>query len=458
MLNPIHWMYTSDGQRFDPAVDTWTFHHPSQKVRLRLELLKPYLKTTAFQRVKDYFACCLRTSACNSVLSRFESLLHAFRHNPLPPSHRIVAAHLKGLSDNAMTRLRPIIRSLAEFSPEIVEPAATTLFSKKFSRTRYASVLTWDPENGPLTEIEYQLVCRGLKRGFSQRLIDRSEYLLIVLLLATGARPIQMALLRCSDLQEGDLWIPRVKNRRGTRTEKRKWRLVPELAEMVQIQVRRQIEDTPDSQPEDIPLFPWPRGNLIALHCRLVVARLKLEPTLGKKLKLCARRIRHTVATRAAEEGSGLLVIAELLDHTDTQSAQIYIDARPTQAARITAATLTSLVPLAQAFAGTLVTSEADAIRGTDLTSRVGDPAIGNVGTCGYVGNCSELAPLCCYTCVNFQPWREAPHAKLLQALIDERARLLNTCSDPRYAQIRDLTISAIAEVVKLCAEGTEPN
>ena len=45
----------------------------------------------------------------------------------------------------------------------------------------------------------------------------------------------------------------------------------------------------------------------------------------GELLHINARRFRYTTGTRAAKEGFGELVIAELLDHTDTQNAGVYI-------------------------------------------------------------------------------------------------------------------------------------
>ena len=45
----------------------------------------------------------------------------------------------------------------------------------------------------------------------------------------------------------------------------------------------------------------------------------------GELLHINARRFRYTTGTRAAREGFGELVIAELLDHADTQNAGVYI-------------------------------------------------------------------------------------------------------------------------------------
>ncbi len=51
---------------------------------------------------------------------------------------------------------------------------------------------------------------------------------------------------------------------------------------------------------------------------------VKSERT-GENLFINARRFRYTTGTRAAREGFGELVIAEPLDHQDTQNVGVYV-------------------------------------------------------------------------------------------------------------------------------------
>jgi hypothetical protein len=153
-------------------------------------------------------------------------------------------------------------------------------------------------------------------------------------------------------------------------------------------------------------------------------------------------------------EGHGELIIAELLDHTDTQNVGVYIEARPEIVERIDRAMAGYLAPMAQAFAGVVIDDESQATRVGDPSSRVCDPRFAPtmkpMGSCGKHGFCGFLAPIACYTCVNFQPWLEGPHEAVLDHLIGERERLAAQ-SDLRIASINDRTILAVAEVVKLC-------
>ena len=72
------------------------------------------------------------------------------------------------------------------------------------------------------------------------------------------------------------------------------------------------------------------------------------------------------------------------------------------------------------------------------------------MGSCGKHGFCGFLAPIACYTCVNFQPWLDGPHEAVLAFLIRERDRLAQQ-TDLRIASINDRTILAVAEVVRQC-------
>lgn len=170
----------------------------------------------------------------------------------------------------------------------------------------------------------------------------------------------------------------------------------------------------------------------------------------GEYLKVFPTRLRRTLATRAAREGFGELVIAELLDHTDTQNTRVYTENVPEHVDAINKAVARQLAPLAQAFAGMLVNKESDAVRGNDLASRVRCES-GNVGTCGHYGFCGALAPIACYTCRNFQPWVDGPHEEVLDGLIADRERVLEVTKDKTMAAVNDRTILAVTQVIQSC-------
>jgi hypothetical protein len=206
--------------------------------------------------------------------------------------------------------------------------------------------------------------------------------------------------------------------------------------------------------PSDAPLFPARRrlggrtsgfehhrtAQTIADLLERSLGRLNaMSERTGQRLHITATRFRRTVATRAAMEGHGELIIAELLDHTDTQNVGVYIEARPEIVERIDRAIAMYMAPMAQAFAGVIIDDESQASRAGDPSSRVCDPrfdpSMRPMGSCGKHGFCGFLAPIACYTCVSFQPWLDGPHEAVLEYLIGERDRLA-TGTDLRIASV----------------------
>jgi hypothetical protein len=169
----------------------------------------------------------------------------------------------------------------------------------------------------------------------------------------------------------------------------------------------------------------------------------------GKKLHLFQTRLRRTLGTRAAAEGCPAHVIADLLDHSWIDSSLIYIETRPTMMERIDKALALQLAPVAQAFAGTLVARKDS---GDGRVIHTATAHLESVGTCGKHAFCRLAAPLACYTCTYFNPWLDAPHETLLDTLLQEREDLLKA-ADLRIAAVNDLTILAVADVVRRCQE-----
>ncbi|WP_276525028.1 site-specific integrase [Erwinia mallotivora] len=194
------------------------------------------------------------------------------------------------------------------------------------------------------------------------------------------------------------------------------------------------------------------QNKVISIIVKKVVKleRLHSERT-GQLLQITPRRFRYTIGTRAAKEGFGELVIAELLDHSDTQNAGVYIKNIPEHVERLDEAVGYQLAPFAQAFAGKLVDNEADSVRGSDRNSRIRTEEGNPVGNCGDFGFCGANVPIPCYTCIHFQPWVNGPHKEVYESLLSERKRIEQITGDITVTQILDRSIIAVAEVVMKC-------
>jgi len=350
-----------------------------------------------------------------------------------------------------------------------------------------------DPTEGPLTDNELLAFNEGVIRAFEQAQITLNELAICLLLSHTGRRPKQINHTKIGDLdgtkvnKKGEtmflIHIPRAKQRGEVfRDSFKTFAMTLELWTVLNAQRKDAIAsierllgyDIQEADRAALPLFPdlgafdgiesvkelrillatdylHPKSEKVTDVVKKVVkvARITSERT-GELMELFATRFRYTKGTRAAREGFGKLVIAELLDHTDTQNVDVYTQNVPEHAQALNKAMALQLAPYAQAFQGVLVDREADAKRGDDLASRIKFKGQ-NTATCGQYGFCGANAPIPCYTCQHFQPWLEGPHEEVLADLLQEREQVEQITGDAAMAAVNDRTIFAVINVIQRC-------
>jgi len=350
------------------------------------------------------------------------------------------------------------------------------------------------PTEGPYTDNELQAFNEGAVRAYELDTITLTELAMALSESNTGRRPIQLSHLRVGDVLYGKnkkgepfyvMNVPRGKQGTGFRSSFKPFALTQELWAVMSAQARNataQVEkalgfELQETDRQNIPLFP----DLVAVlkiqsvsdfrqkntSDKLHVTAAEITDTLkfvvdaagvrsertGENLFVNARRFRYTTGTRAAREGFGELVIAELLDHTDTQNAGVYVKNIPEHVERLDEAVGFQLAPYAQAFAGVLVDAEQEAKRGCDPTSRIRSEEGQGIGTCGEYGFCGANVPIPCYTCIHFQPWLDGPHDEVYQDLLSERERIKDITGDIQIASVLDRSIIAVADVIMRCKE-----
>jgi len=357
------------------------------------------------------------------------------------------------------------------------------------SNPKGEAVLTMDPIKGPFSDLELESIQTAINNIYSKAQMKMDDYVLVWLFMIYGSRPIQFAQLKLKDiiaLKQEDSYelfikIPRVKNRKVVRSEFKR-RVVPKdfapvlykYCEELKLKVKGVFPDEYEA-----PLFLGNRNinyddtefhvmkyhltsKQIADKLKTIFRKLDLKSErTGEKIHITPIRFRRTLGTRVAAEGHGTLIVAEILDHTDTQNAQVYVESRPEIIERIDRAIALQMAPIAQAFAGTLVIDKSKAARANDPEADIINPSIDKTctpsGKCGSYSYCGIMSPLACYTCSSFQAWVDGPHEMVLQHLIKERERVLEF-SDYRVASINDKTIMAVAQVVKACQEYNSKN
>lgn len=351
-----------------------------------------------------------------------------------------------------------------------------------------------DLEKGPLSDIELLAFNEGSVQAYESNKISITDLAMDLICSNTGRRGIQISHLKIKDVLEGKnikgeqcyfINIPRAKQQASNfRDHFKMFAITRELWVILNAQAnasKRRIKEILKVEIKDevwleMPLFPDLKAfeeirlidalkkklqsDYLHIKSECVTKTLKrsvkysniCSERTGKLLNISAYRFRYTTGTRAAREGCGPMVIAELLDHSDNQNAGVYVENIPEHVEAIDQAVGYQLAIYAQAFSGLLVNNEREAYRGDDMSSRI-KSSKGNMGTCGSHGFCGANVPVPCYTCIHFQPWLDGPHQEVYDNLIAERKRLIHLTGDMTISAINDRSILAVAKVIQLCAE-----
>ena len=336
------------------------------------------------------------------------------------------------------------------------------------------SIRTRDPEKGAFSDSELLSIQSGLNDAYAAGRLGLPTYTMGWLFSAYGARPIQIAALKVGDLIISEdaagaryyaLQIPRAKQQgQKTRSSFRLRYCSKQLGGLLEKLILYNRSHNLDL---DIPVAEWPmfmskaKGELTGLsfhmNSRELAGHLRHALSQITGIKSNVKRFRVTLAQRAVDDGKDKYTVADLLDHSNFQSVAVYFEASPAMVKRLDRHLAMELAPLAQAFAGVVVSSEAEACGAGDPMRRIYDKSLRNnvdrpLGTCGQMSFCGLNAPIACYTCRHFQPWVQAPHEEFLAVLIEDRDRMVDGGYSPKIYNIKNRTILAIAEVIQLCA------
>lgn len=352
---------------------------------------------------------------------------------------------------------------------------------KKRKRSRGEPVMTLDPVSGPLMDYELQQLTIELNSAYASGKIDELFFNLAWLSIMTGQRVSQYCALKVKDLIKSknefceltyEIMIPQAKQGGETTRDSFLHRpLVHQFGERLWHYCDYARSVFPELG-ENAPMFPliaatrrsemqinaafeghWNSNSMSQFFHKAMAEIAPISPRTKEKMIVGTHRLRYTLGTRAAQEGLGELVIAEILGHANTQNVRIYTAAMPEVADRLDKKLARELTPIANAFLGVILIRPEDATLAEDLASQIVDyrHVKSGVGNCGTRSECKFSAPIACYTCSNFEAWLDAPHEKLLDHLISDRDRL-KKISGPRVAAVNDLTIIAVQRVVDECA------
>ncbi|WP_208019740.1 site-specific integrase [Photobacterium kishitanii] len=349
------------------------------------------------------------------------------------------------------------------------------------------------PYSGAFTPNEVLALNNELIRLFKADEISFACYSYLNTLQATARRPVQLRQLKGCDLINGNLSnfylnVPRSKQRGGSfRGEFNKLPITEELYlilhnlhKSVVTYLEKEFNTKLSlSQIDQAPLFvdfkaveqlvdqSTPLSSDLLLSDLLHVSTLYLRHEYVQKFQIkqkaisertgdyiliSARRFRHTRGTNLGRKGLGGLIIAEALDHSDTQNIKVYCENTADTVTYIDKVMGSQLAPFANAFLGKIIESADDGERGNDPTARIPNDECEVVGACGTNDFCVKGYEAC-YLCHKFRPLIDAPHEKLLANLYAEKEQRLKTTKSEEYASTKDRLILAVEWVVQKCAE-----
>lgn len=206
----------------------------------------------------------------------------------------------------------------------------------------------------PLSEYELKNLIGGMTKEYNDGNMTMNDYLLVMLMIYSGRRPMQIAQLKRKDLYiKGNgnfLNIPRLKQGDSFRTDFSELRIgdnlfnsLSELKSVVKVFVQGEVGDIlSEDELNNLPLFIDPcffnstykldklyENNFFNLHMssKRITGRVQAicqRVSKDKNKKINSRQLRVTLATRLALKGYGLGTIAKALDHSNLKSVLSY--------------------------------------------------------------------------------------------------------------------------------------
>jgi len=309
-----------------------------------------------------------------------------------------------------------------------VENSALRMLEKIKIKTNLTgeAVKRRDPNSGPLTEQELNIILESIRKLLKEDKIHLFIYCYIILLATTGRRPLQLTSLKAKDLiRTGEGWfvnIPKVKQRKDFRSE---FSLVSiddcvyeKLTTLVDVN-QKHIEDSINQGighiKNELPIFMDSKKSISIqsgqsldtimatdfLHMKNSFISKELDKITTKfniqssrthnPIRLNARRFRYTLGSHLAKEGASVEVIAKALDHKSINSSGIYVKNSPDNVHDIDMKLHSFFEPLSKIFQGS------DSTQNKKLFTEY------VLNSFGFTDRKHEKIE--CLTCKNFRAW-----------------------------------------------------
>ncbi|MNZ30127.1 hypothetical protein D3C78_473850 [compost metagenome] len=173
--------------------------------------------------------------------------------------------------------------------------------------------------------------------------------------------------------------------------------------------------------------FAHNTGLIKLSHWHSTLPDVPISQRTGRPLTLNAIRLRHTRARQLARMGIPKTVLSYWLGHNHDGAIDSYYNDPAEEARKLDEKMGTGLAPIAQAFHGRIIATDAEATYPDDPLKNLEFAKAGklkDVGKCGFYTFCGTSSiPLPCYRCRSFEPLMDAPHEEVLEILLFRQAQ-----------------------------------
>lgn len=496
-----HIKTSRDGYSFDADSNKWVLNK-DVTISFQREVLSIEPKTLkGFRRSLARYAEETSAHHTSNMYLRFQRMVRDTKCNAVSVSViRNWRAMLHASNEWYLGTLRGFLISWHDFGYHGVDSQVVKVLEgmRLSGNAKGVAISNRCPFSGALTQHEQVAVANELIRLFSNNEISLACYSYLVTLQATARRSIQLRQLKLIDItkkycsERGAinfvLNIPRAKQRNGGFRQEFKQFTVTEEIYLTLLnliaQEQKRFKDLfgielNESQKQLFPLFfDWVKaGQMLSdkadsqlldellatdvLH--LSVTQLSydfmrqvnqlhqsMSERTGELIYLSARRFRRTLASNLRDRGCGAFIIADILDHSDTQNVTVYTENTVETATYIDKAVGHALANFARAFKGEIIECLSDGERGDDLSARIPGKDNEVIGACGTNDFCIKGYEAC-YLCEKFRPLLDAEHEKVLDGLYAEKETRLKATKSEQYASTKDTLILAVEWVVQAC-------
>jgi hypothetical protein len=354
------------------------------------------------------------------------------------------------------------------------------------------AVLHHCPYTGPYSLTEQQSLLVWVGNAFQQEILTLEEFGWFYSIYATARRPGQIRALRICDLstQSNDnriiyeLDIPRAKQRDGQfRQEFRSLQITEDiylvlknLTEIIRKKAKAHLKELTESELVQLPIFIsfsrfYECKNIYefktilnqtpdyfhlsyseANYMNKVLSRKceAISERTGDYIHFTHVRCRRTRATNLSRHGITGVQMAYLLDHSDTQQLKVYTAHTGELALRIFDKMNDAMTLLATQFEGRIIKNESEALRASDINSRVFKSSGNQLGNCGGSPAC-QAGMKACLLCNQFQPLAYAPWDELFLEFVEELEQRKREGASELVLKSYDLQLAHIKAIMDAC-------